>query len=156
MKGLRLMINDLVRTNLGKLIKVECITSKRNRKVGYHSEPNEHRMWYVRQTQIEPIPLTDKILESNGFSTDIDTQYYFNGKDEPILGFSFDDGYHLVMSHKNTRVAVGPIWFVHEVQQALRLCGLTELADKFKVLVEDVIPIRPLDPPTGKVNYIIR
>ena len=44
--------------------KVESITKK---KVGYHAEPNEHRIYYLRLSECKPIPLTPEILEKNGF-----------------------------------------------------------------------------------------
>lgn len=71
--------------------------------------------------RIRPIPLTEEILEANGFETD-EVQY------------EFYDGYNFLLANgKGISVAVGSIWYVHELQHALRLCGLNELADNFKV-----------------------
>ena len=85
---------------------------------------------------IEPIPLTPEILEKNGFVFDCDfwtianprynnvrmVTYYSIGDDvaDAFLGhWAFDENY--------------AIDYVHELQHALRLCGLNELADNFKV-----------------------
>ena len=84
----------------------------------------------------EPIPLTPEILEKNGFVFDCDfwtianprynnvrmVTYYSIGDDvaDAFLGhWAFDENY--------------AIDYVHELQHALRLCGLDELADNFKV-----------------------
>ena len=69
----------------------------------------------------EPIPLTAEILEKNGWWQDeIDGTYHNTmsvyGRKAP---FSILDG-----------VAIN---YVHELQQALRLCGLKDLADNFKI-----------------------
>lgn len=72
------------------------------------------------QEYYEPIPLTDDMLKANGI-------------DEGELSYEFYDGYHFFLFKNATSVHVGAIWFVHELQHALRLCGLEELADNFKI-----------------------
>ena len=86
-----------------------------------------------------PIPLTPEILEKNGFVFDCDfwtianPRYnnvrmvtYYSTDDyvaDAFLGhWAFDENY--------------AIDYVHELQHALRLCGLNELADNFKVYGE--------------------
>ena len=85
---------------------------------------------------IRPIPITPEILEKNGFVFDsdfwtiADPRYnnvrmvtYYSTDDyvaDAFLGhWAFDENY--------------AIDFVHELQHALRLCGLNEIADNFKV-----------------------
>ena len=85
---------------------------------------------------IRPIPLTAEILEKDGFVFDsdfwtiADPRYnnvrmvtYYSTDDyvaDAFLGhWAFDENY--------------AIDYVHELQHALRLCGLDELADNFKV-----------------------
>ena len=73
------------------------------------------------ESEVEPIPLTAEILEKNGWWQDeIDGTYHNTmsvyGRKAP---FSILDG-----------VAIN---YVHELQQALRLCGLKDLADNFKI-----------------------
>lgn len=85
---------------------------------------------------VEPIPITPEILEKNGFVYDCGfwtianprynnvrmVTYYSINDDvaDAFLGhWAFDENY--------------AIDYVHELQHALRLCGLNELADNFKV-----------------------
>lgn len=71
--------------------------------------------------EFEPIPLTEEMLKANGF-------------DKEGLTYEFYDGYNFFLDGKNgVCVHVGPIWFVHELQHSLRLCGLNDMADKFKI-----------------------
>ena len=91
---------------------------------------------YSRDIQVKPIPLTAEILEKNGFVFDCDfwtianprynnvrmVRYCSIDEDatDAFLGhWAFDENY--------------AIDFVHELQHALRLCGLNEIADNFKV-----------------------
>ena len=73
---------------------------------------------YSRDIQVKPIPLTPEILEKN----------------EEVKG--------LTMFRKNEQgidclaliyIPVLNLYYVHELQHALRLCGFNELADNFKV-----------------------
>lgn len=73
---------------------------------------------YSRDIQFKPIPLTPEILEKN----------------EEVKG--------LTMFRKNEQgidclaliyVPILNLYYVHEMQRALRLCGLNELADNFKM-----------------------
>lgn len=88
------------------------------------------------EDKIEPIPLTPEILEKNGFIK-VNSQRY-------DYGYPDTDCYVKVnlkknMIHVNGRNANSNLYshsFVHELQHALRLCGLNELADNFKVYEE--------------------
>lgn len=81
-----------------------------------------------------PIPLTPEILEKNGF-VKINSQRYDFGEYEsncfikvnPKRGWIHVNG-------KNANCNLYSHKYVHELQHALRLCGLTELADSFKVI----------------------
>lgn len=84
---------------------------------------------------LEPIPLTLEILERNKFELrdgflyhridDKPHHYDFKLKNGGVFtseGYTLECGiYHLT------------IRYVHELQNALRLCGLNELADDFKL-----------------------
>ena len=101
---------------------------------------DESMQWYIsfacsatlfRAYEFEPIPLTPKILEKNGFWV---MEKVDNGAEEYIAyatnGLMFhynrDNDYYF----PNTPIS----WkYVHELQHALRLCGLDELADNFKL-----------------------
>lgn len=92
---------------------------------------------YTLATAIEPIPLTPEILEANGFkfvgeyewSNEIHVSRYRyrdgNGDIKVELNYAPNyDGFTWKGIEINN---------VHKLQHALRLCGLTELADNFKV-----------------------
>ena len=105
----------------------------------YACEGNEERPWIFGDDEgyePQPIPLTPEILEKNGFVFDCDfwtianprynnvrmVRYCSIDEDatDAFLGhWAFDENY--------------AIDYVHELQHALRLCGLNELADNFKV-----------------------
>ena len=83
----------------------------------------------------EPIPLTAEILEKNGFvrySTIVNGYVYY-------IGDSID--YYLDYTCLDRSLCIktecylfdGEVKYVHELQHALRLCGLNDLADNFKV-----------------------
>lgn len=101
---------------------------------------------YSRDIQVKPIPLTSEILEKNGW---IQSKYKTckslyeykglhlrhtmikrsNGRwvaNVDGIVEKFPDEY----THSFLRINV---FYVHELQHALRLCGLTELADNLKV-----------------------
>ena len=103
---------------------------------------------------IRPIPLTPEILEKNEWKSDNniseclgievfaseknkccvefdgEDEYSFNTyerwEDTDYYGAPMDWGYRYITSICHLR-------YVHELQRALRLCGLNELADNFKV-----------------------
>ena len=80
---------------------------------------------------IEPIPLTHEILEKNGFwvMEKVDNgaeEYIAYATDGLIFHYNRDNDYYF----PNTPIS----WkYVHQLQHALRLCGLNELADNFKI-----------------------
>lgn len=86
--------------------------------------------------ECHPIPLTPEILEKNGFVFDncfwvIENPKY-NAK-TLITYYSVDDDVaNAFLGHWafDENFAID---YVHELQHALRLCGLNELADNFKV-----------------------
>lgn len=75
---------------------------------------------------ISPIPLTAEIMEKNGFDRYYESNFYslLNGFNVAIA----DE--HYITSAFNVAITV---YYVHELQHALRLCGFDELADNFKV-----------------------
>ena len=101
--------------------KVESITKK---KVGYHAEPNEHRMHYLRLSECKPIPLTPEILERNGF-VHYDLVDFWIWKKEsfkPVrLGKYDKDKWMLSINCDNIPCECK---YVHQLQHALRLFGV--------------------------------
>lgn len=81
---------------------------------------------YVCFADLFPIPLTQEILEKNGwYFDDLVYEWYSNNKAMKLYGKDCSS-----LSILDGSVVVG---YVHELQHALRLCGLNELADSFKV-----------------------
>lgn len=99
--------------------------------------------------EIEPVPRTEEILKANGFEeyregvykllryrliNDIAAILIEPMKIESRLGnkwYWFSVKYR-EMNAVSPRITY-PFVHVHELQHALRLCGLSELADNFKV-----------------------
>lgn len=75
----------------------------------------------------EPIPLTEEILKANGWTYD-DIDYAWCLDKFPDL-YKHEEGFCNYYDGIEVRLN-----YVHELQQALRLCGLNELADNFKVV----------------------
>lgn len=92
--------------------------------------------------EIEPIPLTPKILERNGFVIKKKWAQKGNFGDNPLIMWHFDDNIitgnlkHELEIHQNDTGKVHvrvQCDYVHELQHALRLIGFNDLADNFKV-----------------------
>lgn len=85
-------------------------------------------MTYARLEDITPIPLTPEILEKNGWNEE--THCFYNEDTMCELDLRMDNGGYVWI---NGGVVVCSIYYVHELQHALRLCGLNDIADNFKV-----------------------
>lgn len=133
MKATDLMIGDWVETGHLVYNKVQEIAR------------DNDMQWYIsfacsatlfRAYEFGPVPLTPEILEKNGFcfdkSSDKDTVW--NGwwiYEDLELGTSCLNGSwpcFINMDSLNIKCE-----YVHQLQHALRLCKLNELADNFKV-----------------------
>lgn len=151
MKGIKLQLGDYVfikSLNGGyhtTLIKIAAIHQK---KVGYHNVPN--KLSWVRFSLLEPIPLTSEILEKNGFdkvsqlgcTNPYSWEYkkFEEGTDELLYSIrAYDTPFRGMYISIENHADCEPINFskqiehFHEFQQALRLCGLDELADNLKM-----------------------
>lgn len=85
------------------------------------------------EDKIEGIPITPEILENNGFIK-VNSQRYDYGYPDTDCYVKVNPKKNMI--HVNGRNANSNLYshsFVHELQHALRLCGLDELADNFKV-----------------------
>ena len=102
---------------------------------------------YSRDIQVEPITLTPEILEKNGFVQEDDAYMHdisYKCFCEILTGhYSAND---IIVSYDGSKefTITNDLGYpcdeitlyrpkVHELQHALRLCGLNELADNFKV-----------------------
>lgn len=111
------MIGDLVEMNLSPSISQNYFK--------YRIEvSNLVSLEYGYDFDARPIPLTPEILEINGFKL-----CEFNGvmcyeRPEFVIHYSMRD----CVGRNNFRYE-----YVHQIQHALRLCGLNELADNFRI-----------------------
>ena len=120
-------------------------------------EDNEGDPWEFddKDDQPEGIPLTIEILEKNGWyygltSDEEEAEYFLDGchyhrhwsYDEGAGSISLifpneADGGELIIDDQSFNRHLNLVFcdtlHVHELQRALRLCGLNELADNFKV-----------------------
>lgn len=121
MKANELMIGDWVRMRLS------FGTQWYIDKVGVINPENE--MVY------EPIPLTEEILKANGFTTKTTDYSHIEIGNKIIISFHFGKTLRITDYNKGFEVGhvVKEIWHVHDLQHALRLCGLNDIADNFKV-----------------------
>ena len=98
-------------------------------------EGNEGDPWEFddKHNLPQPIILTPEILEKNGFSK-VNSQRYDYGCPDTDCYVKVNPKKNMI--HVNGRNANSNLYshsFVHELQHALHLCGLNELADNFKV-----------------------
>lgn len=120
------MLNDLVLFD-NKVCKIVATNAYRDcaELIDISDEDNGVVGKYAKH--ISPIPLTEEILDLNciEYSEDDDMWY-------------IQDGVYTIfeLDVRDNDFAFGDfcsIKYVHELQRALRLCGLCELADNFKV-----------------------
>ncbi len=134
MKANDLMVGDYISVKpSGMPIKVAAVHHK---KVAYHAVVN--KLEWVRESLLEPIPLTPDILGKNGFETEDDVHFSIQGQSDilelllvevPFDGYYFD----IVRTEKtinkcNQRCYIdryfASIDYVHQLQHALRLCRI--------------------------------
>ena len=134
MKPTDLMLNDWVLWNnryvqIVRTCAYACYNGHREVWLAHRNDDNFIE-WHDIST-IYPIPLTREILEKNGFwvMEKVDNgaeEYIAYATDGLIFHYNRDNDYYF----PNTPIS----WkYVHELQHALRLCGLDELADNFKI-----------------------
>ena len=93
-------------------------------------EGNEADPWEFddRDDQPQPIPITPEILEKNGWK---EAEYWHEYKDCKII---IQCSLPIMRGRINGIVIENfKCEYVHQYQHLLRLCGLNELADNFKV-----------------------
>lgn len=110
---------------------VEQVTRK---KVGYHAEPGENRMHYLRlNEEVKPIPLDARQLENNGFrKTGPDgaphlQSYVLAGDYEDVYAEEINDGTWKVdvdCTEFNLPRQTAMVSYVHQLQNWFRLRGI--------------------------------
>ena len=109
---------------------VEQITRK---KIGYHAEPSENRMYYLYPSEVYPILLTKEWMARNfplneeyqlKFGRE-DTFYYqidVNGKKWNLVWTIKKDGGYLFIEDD----PLIKMRYIHELQHVLKLCGINK------------------------------
>ena len=87
-------------------------------KVGYHVEPGESRMHYLRLNECNPIPLTPEILERNKIRYQFGMPWYQGGADG-IFEFRY-------RSDDDSTEVRKPVRYVHELQHILMECVIAK------------------------------
>ena len=109
---------------------VDQITKK---KIGYHAQPNENRMCYLRPSECCPLHLTKELVERNfplnkeyqlEFGRE-DTFYYqinANGKKWNFVWIiKKDESYLFIEDDPLIKMR-----YIHELQHVLKLCGINK------------------------------
>ena len=122
MRAKDLMMGDYISIKpSGMPIKIAAVHHK---KVAYHATIN--KLTWIRESLLEPIPLTPKVLEKNGFETQPNIGYIIDDWDGTQI--IYDSWNYNLRIIKNYKVCLDIEIFdniaVHELQHALRLCGI--------------------------------
>lgn len=136
MKLEELQIGDWVYS----LIDIDGKTERRPQRVtgiqsdGEYVQTDDTDVWYHIGT-FEPIPITQKILEDNGFVIKKKWAQIGNFGDSPLIMWHFEDDKflhdykHELEIHQNDTGKVHvtvPCEYIHQLQQIFRLCGITK------------------------------
>jgi hypothetical protein len=80
----------------------------------------------IEDSHLEPIPLTPEILEKNGFSQDPlnGHVFIFHEKSGEVIYYEYGPKYGLTIDNQFATIQDLKIKYVHELQHALRLCGI--------------------------------
>lgn len=81
----------------------------------------------IEVEDIEPIPITPEILEKNGFENVVETCYRYILKEigyyESVRVYTYEEPIIIVRVIDGNEFK-GEIKYVHQLQQAMRLCGI--------------------------------
>ena len=136
MKANELMIGDWVECTYwtpSKQLKVAEIRRIMDdeTKIGVYSDD---LVLIFRQSEVKPIPLTPEILEKNGmhlynrktndFREECNHCDCFDEDEDFRLELSLDDNGKIRWSIYGDEYTIIPLDYVHQLQQALRLCGI--------------------------------
>ena len=115
------LIVDKGQSTTEHIIKIDSVNDSG---VFFKSKKFDESLIFVSMKDLEPILLTEEILEKNGFKKDKDYGYF--------IGQS-NSGYYIYLDNNYLSIQAGYdaiefAWceYVHELQQALKLCGITK------------------------------
>lgn len=139
MKANELMIEDWVYLNTDEGEKLSCKVREifAHRLIVFNLKG---AVWSNEDTEewFTPIPLTEEILEKNGIKKRGDEYVVFGWDGAKQWSVALEDfkphfDFWFITSSDRDLNVRGKIRFVHELQHALRFCGLNDLADNFIV-----------------------
>ena len=111
MKASDLMIGDYILVKPSMMpIQVAAV---HNKKIGYHAAT--HKLNWVREGLLEPIPITPEILEKNGIRYQFGHPWWQAAEME-------DGVFEIHLTEKSTML----LKYVHQLQHALKLCGISK------------------------------
>ena len=124
MKCRELMVNDWVANQYGTPIQIYSTGDN-----GAYANTGD-TLWVFEDNEYkpQPIPLTHEILEKNGWK---ETQYWHEYQDgKNTIQCCLPDMRGII---NGIEIEHFKCEYVHQYQHLLRLCGLDELADNFKL-----------------------
>lgn len=138
MEAKQLQIGDIV-SCLGDPVRVTAVRTvydDRTNPIGIMSPLKIE--YFFKEENVKPVPLTTDILTNNGFTQDTIGSglilHIDNSENLYVLvNYRYNGECRNVEISNNMYNISCPIKYVHELQHALRLCGLSELADNLKI-----------------------
>ena len=122
MKTSELQLGDMV-SCLGDPVIVVSLSLNGDEPIGIMSPLK--KIFTFREKDVYPIILDESILMQNNFNPEIVAWWRPEG----------EDFFKIAIMNENTSLCT-KIKYAHELQHALRLCGLSELAENLKVLLK--------------------
>lgn len=119
MKVSELQIGDWV-SCLGDPVRVVSLSLKDDEPVGIMSPLK--KIFTFREEDVYPIRLDESMLMQNNFNPEVVTWWRPDGK----------DFFKITIMNEDTSLCT-KVEYVHELQHALRLIGMDELADNLKI-----------------------
>ena len=140
-----LMVGDYIANRNGSPMQIVAVDEDN----AYAWTGNEERPWIFGDNEgykPQPIILTPEILEKNGFYDSYTKRYYkrfySNGCFDIAISLVYREievskvcgaGTDCEEEEYGSSIVFGNDIYVHTLQHVLRLCGLDELADNFKI-----------------------
>ena len=87
-------------------------------------ERNEGDVWECKADEVVPIPITAEILDENGIKDYIITTFEYEGRDDSFDIVDIALRWEVCHIQGDKKGGICHITYVHELQQALRLCGI--------------------------------
>lgn len=116
----------------GRFLDFQPLDGEKYRRLEFLYEDGNCGM-HIPEKRVNPITLTEEILEKNGF-TDVGDYFYQNEKQccgvdlSTFMFYIYENDYDNDNCHD-----VAQVFYVHQLQHALRLVGLDNVADNLKV-----------------------